>query len=56
MGELGLFFGALDFVVQPDGSWCFLEINANGNWHWLVKSAGVPLVCAMAEALQEGRA
>jgi ATP-grasp ribosomal peptide maturase len=56
MGELGLFFGALDFVVQPDGSWCFLEINANGNWHWLVKSAGVPLVRAMAEALQEGRA
>jgi hypothetical protein len=33
-----------------------LEINANGNWHWLVKSAGVPLVSAMADALQEGRA
>jgi hypothetical protein len=33
-----------------------LEINANGNWRWLVKSAGVPLARAMAEALQEGRA
>jgi len=56
MRGLGLFFGALDFAVQPDGSWWFLEINANGNWHWLVKNAGVPLVDAMADALQEGRA
>jgi ATP-grasp ribosomal peptide maturase len=54
MRELGLYFGALDFAVHPDGSWWFLEINANGNWHWLVKSAGVPLVQAMADALQEG--
>lgn len=30
MGRLGLVFGALDFVVTPDGEWIFIEINANG--------------------------
>lgn len=52
MDELGLFFGALDFAVTPDGRWKFLEINPNGQWHWLAVKAGVPLVEAMADALQ----
>ena len=33
-----------------------LFFGALENWHWLVKNAGVPLVDAMADALQEGRA
>jgi glutathione synthase/RimK-type ligase-like ATP-grasp enzyme len=52
MHELGLFFGALDFVVTPDGRWKFLEINPNGQWHWLAVKAHIPLVEAMADALQ----
>ncbi|WP_416970260.1 ATP-grasp ribosomal peptide maturase [Streptomyces sp. 4F14] len=52
MDELGLFFGALDFVVTPDGRWKFLEINPNGQWHWLAVKADVPLVEAMADALE----
>ncbi|GAB2787368.1 ATP-grasp ribosomal peptide maturase [Streptomyces daliensis] len=52
MGELGLFFGALDFAVTPDGRWVFFEVNPNGQWHWLAVKAGVPLVEAMADALQ----
>ncbi|MDI3407949.1 ATP-grasp ribosomal peptide maturase [Streptomyces cavernicola] len=52
MDELGLFFGALDFVVSPDGQWTFLEINPNGQWHWIAVKARVPLVEAMTDALQ----
>ncbi|WP_143682175.1 hypothetical protein [Streptomyces kasugaensis] len=52
MDELGLFFGALDFAVTPDGRWVFFEVNPNGQWHWLAVKAGVPLVEAMADALQ----
>ncbi|WP_030422156.1 MULTISPECIES: ATP-grasp ribosomal peptide maturase [unclassified Streptomyces] len=54
MDELGLLFGALDFVVTPDGRWKFLEINPNGQWHWIAVRANVPLVEAMADALQGG--
>lgn len=52
MDEMGLFFGALDFAVTPDGRWVFFEVNPNGQWHWLAVKAGVPMVEAMADALQ----
>ncbi len=52
MDELGLFFGALDFAVTPSGRWVFFEVNPNGQWHWLAVRAGVPLIEAMADALQ----
>ncbi|MFK4089234.1 ATP-grasp ribosomal peptide maturase [Kribbella sp. NPDC020789] len=52
MAELGLFYGALDFAVTPDGRWVFFEVNPNGQWHWLAVKAGVPMVEAMADALQ----
>ncbi|GAB3922715.1 ATP-grasp ribosomal peptide maturase [Kribbella albertanoniae] len=52
MDEMGLFFGALDFAVTPDGQWVFFEVNPNGQWHWLAVKAGVPMVEAMADALQ----
>lgn len=52
MDQLGLYFGALDFAVTPDGRWVFFEVNPNGQWHWLAVRAGVPLVEAMSDALQ----
>lgn len=52
MDELDLYFGALDFAVTPDGRWVFFEVNPNGQWHWLTVKAGLPLVEAMADALQ----
>lgn len=52
MDDLELFFGALDFAVTPDGRWVFFEVNPNGQWHWLAVKAGVPMVEAMADALQ----
>jgi hypothetical protein len=39
----GLRFSAADFVVGPDGSWTFLELNPNGQWGWIEERAGVPL-------------
>ena len=51
MDELGLFFGAL-VAVTPDGRWVFFEVNPNGQWHWQAVKAGVPMVEAMADALQ----
>ncbi|OZM71268.1 hypothetical protein CFN78_20940 [Amycolatopsis antarctica] len=35
MRELDLAYGALGFVVGPDGSWTFLEVNAGGQYGWL---------------------
>lgn len=54
MDELGLFFGAFDFAVTPEGKWKFFEVNANGQWHWLTRHVDLPLVETMADALQEG--
>lgn len=54
MGEFGLFFGALDFAVTKTGRWMFLEVNANGQWHWLTHQVDLPLVDAMADALSGG--
>lgn len=52
MDELGLYFGALDFAVTPDGRWVFFEVNPNGQWHWLAAKTGAPMIEAMADALQ----
>lgn len=31
-------FGAIDFIVDKEGNWIFLEINPNGQWLWLEES------------------
>ncbi|MGH3632711.1 MAG: ATP-grasp ribosomal peptide maturase, partial [Mycobacterium sp.] len=51
--RLRLRFGALDFVVGPDGSWTFLEINPNGQWAWLQDATGLPIAAAIADALMK---
>lgn len=35
MASLDLRFGAIDFVLTPDGDYLFLEVNPNGQWLWL---------------------
>lgn len=35
MKRYGLRFAAMDFVVDLDGTWSFLEINPGGQWAWL---------------------
>lgn len=45
----GLNYAAADFVVAPDGTHYFLEINAGGEWFWLQRC--LPLAESMAELL-----
>ncbi len=54
MNDLGLRFGALDFLVNHAGDWIFLEINPNGQWAWIEDQTGLPIAAAIADAL-EGR-
>jgi glutathione synthase/RimK-type ligase-like ATP-grasp enzyme len=37
---LGLNFGAIDFVLDKDMRYIFLEINPNGQWGWIEKRLG----------------
>lgn len=38
-----LHFGALDFIVTPDGEWYFLEINTMGQWRWIEDLTGLKI-------------
>ena len=51
MTRLGLVYGALDFIVDPDGCHIFLEINQAGEWGWLQRDLGLPIAEAIATAL-----
>jgi len=51
MSRLGLRFGALDFLVAPEGDWYFLEINPNGQWAWVEQETGLTISSAIAGAL-----
>jgi len=35
--KLNLNFGAIDFILDEDGNYIFLEINPNGQWAWIEK-------------------
>ncbi|MGE0065892.1 MAG: hypothetical protein AB7T48_00940 [Solirubrobacterales bacterium] len=53
VATLGLNFGAIDLLLQPDGRYCFCEINPNGEWGWLQHS-GLPIAEALASLLIDG--
>ena len=53
--ELGLVFGCFDFVVTPAGAPVFLEVNEMGQFLFLERSSGLPLLDAFAEFLLQGR-
>lgn len=44
----GLYFATMDFVVEPDGGWVFLENNPNGQWLWIELMTGAPIAEALA--------
>jgi hypothetical protein len=54
MGKLDLVYGALDFVVSPDGEWTFLEINPSGQYGWIESRTGAPLTTQLADLLAKG--
>lgn len=55
MEKLGLAYGAIDFVVTPEGEYVFLEVNPSGQFLWADYEAGLPLLDAMCEMLIQGR-
>lgn len=53
MNELGLEFGALDFIVTNDNEWVFLEINSMGQWLWIENLTGLDISGAIANWIEE---
>jgi glutathione synthase/RimK-type ligase-like ATP-grasp enzyme len=49
--SLGLKFGAIDFLLRPDGGLVFLEINPNGQWAWIEQDIGTPIAAALVDVL-----
>jgi len=41
--KLGLNFGAIDFVLDENNEFIFLEINPNGQWAWIETQLNYPI-------------
>ncbi|EAU68678.1 MvdC/MvdD family ATP grasp protein [Stigmatella aurantiaca] len=51
MDLLRLNYGAIDFIVTPEGRHVFLEVNPSGEFLWLTHSPGMPITDALADVL-----
>lgn len=51
MQELNLNFGAIDFVLDENGNFIFLEINPNGQWAWIEKRLNYPICATIVKYL-----
>lgn len=47
-------FAAVDYVVDMNGDWFFLEINPNGQWAWLDLEAGTSIGKGLISAFGHG--
>ena len=47
--ELGLVYGAFDFIRMPNGKLVFLEVNPTGEWAWLEEKLDFPMREAFVE-------
>jgi glutathione synthase/RimK-type ligase-like ATP-grasp enzyme len=56
LSELGLVFGCFDFVVTPQGEHVFLEVNEMGQFLFVERCCGLPLLDAFSEFLLQGLA
>ena len=55
MRRLGIVFGCIDVIRQPDGHWTFLEVNEMGAFLWVEEYVpGLPLLAAFSEFLLDG--
>ena len=54
LDELGLVFGCLDLVVTPEGEYIFLEVNEMGQFLFVERGCGLPLLDAFSEFLLQG--
>ncbi len=51
VADLGLVYGAADFIVTPEGRHVFLEVNPAGEWGMLEHELELPIAAAFAEVL-----
>ena len=54
MKDFQLRFGAIDYIVDVDGIWYFLEINPNGQWQWLECILGLSISDSIMNMLLGG--
>ncbi|GBO47680.1 hypothetical protein MFFDBJGM_00683 [Pectobacterium versatile] len=51
MHQLDLNFGAIDFIVDENDDWWFLEINTSGQWLWIEDLSGLDISGSIANWL-----
>jgi glutathione synthase/RimK-type ligase-like ATP-grasp enzyme len=51
MDHFRLNYGAVDFILTPDGRYVFLEVNPVGEFFWLESCPGLPISAAIADVL-----
>ncbi len=57
MRNMGLTFGALDFIVTPAGEYVFLEVNESGQFLWVEELCPeIPMLDAFTALLMSGSA
>jgi len=49
--KLGLTFSAMEFVIDKDGKYWFIENNPNGQWAFIEDETGMPISESIAELL-----
>ncbi len=54
LAEMGLAYAAVDFAIDVDGRWVFLESNSSGQYFWLETHTGAPITATLADLLAEG--
>ncbi|MGH4019085.1 MAG: ATP-grasp ribosomal peptide maturase [Pseudonocardiaceae bacterium] len=54
LAALGLVYLAVDFAIDADGRWVFLESNSSGQYFWLEAQTGAPITAAVADLLAGG--
>lgn len=51
--RMNLQFGAIDFVLDKNSAYIFLEINPNGQWAWIERQLGYPIAKTITQILLE---
>jgi len=51
LDQLGLIYGAFDFIESKNGDLFFLEVNPTGEWAWLEDTLGLPMREAFVDVL-----
>lgn len=54
LSELGLSFGAFDFILTDNGDIVFIEVNPSGQWGWIEHETGLPITKELANLLIDG--